>query len=253
MKETWLLCVALSLGCSYSVVVGETPELATNADDADAGASTAGACLPSDWTNGSLCEPRFSTLCDLSQLIVVEDSSAQENASARELARVLAASCPSSPGVSMTDQADATVFEANSGRPISGPEVLLILVGGPERQVGLSFLQQHAAAMVGKVDGTGYYLTSPEGGAAGGLNPVSGDRDLAAIQTLREPASKSVVLSIFGQREAGSVAGVHAFITDLPALIASPTWWFTLSWRDSNGDLAPDPGDQFLTGTRSGT
>ena len=253
MRRPLLLCLALNVGCTYSVLVGESPGVAGGAGTPQTDSGAASACPAAYWTNGILCEPRFSLLCANTQLIIVEDSSASENAAAHDLAQALAMACPTPPSVRATTQADTAVLEAGSGRPVSGPGAVLLLVGGPERQAGLAYLQQHAASAIGKVDGAGYYLTSPEGRAAGGLNPVGNDRDLIAIQTLREPVSQSVVLSIFGQREAGSVAGVLAFEVDLGALTASRTWWFTLNWQDSNGDLTPDAADQLLIGTRSGT
>ena len=256
MKHAALLCLALNVGCTYSVVVGETPGAAGATGAAGGPTSDSGAangCPANDWTNGTLCEPRFSLLCDNSQLVIVEDASASENAAAHDLAQALATACPTPPSVRVTNQADTTVLESGSGRPITGPGIALIMIGSPERQVGVAYLQQHAAAMIGKVDGAGYYLTSPEGKSAGALNPASNNQDLTGVQTLLEPKSQSVVLSIFGQREAGSVAGVQDFVKRLPTLIVSLTWWYTLNWVDTNGDLMPEPTDDLLVGTTSGT
>jgi hypothetical protein len=157
----------------------------------------------------------------------------------------LSAQCATQPELAEALQNSAEALNLKTGRPVSNSSELLVIAGGPFYQDLEGYLEQQQISPLYFHAGGGvteFRLRASDESVVS--MPVEGDhesRDAFIIQFMRDPDSGSLILNAQGLWLSGTVAAAYELTTELlPNLSEQNQAWYAYTWKDRDGDQAPD-------------
>jgi hypothetical protein len=222
----------------------------------DCGAGGAGGAGPNACV--ACHETTLANVCSISKIIVILDttknSSDGNRVPGRRVGQALHDQCSPTPVLIEAEQDSVDALDAlnlTTGRPVSGGGELLVVAGGPYFQNLEGYVEdQHVAPLYSK-NGNGvteFRKTSDDSLVV--QRAIAGDHDTQddfIIQFSRDPASGSLVLNLQGFWLSGTVAAAYQVTNAfLPQLATLDNAWYAYTWKDKNGDLAPDADEMTL-------
>jgi hypothetical protein len=162
--------------------------------------------------------------------------------------------CSPSPLLTEAEQDSVDALDAlnlTTGRPVSGGGKLLVVAGGPFYQNLEGYAEDQRIAplySIGENGATAFRKTSDDSVVV--QRDIAGGHDSEddfIIQFSRDPASGSLVLNFQGFWLSGTIAAAYQVTNGfLPQLGTADKAWYAYTWKDKNGDLAPDADEMTL-------
>jgi len=204
------------------------------------------ACSNAQFCGQSGCvATQLSSLCQIGKLTVILDGQTGDDPTGRALAQSLVDHCSASQSVREVSQTVADALNPSNGHPVSGSDELLVIAGSSYYQKGAGYMvtnQFAPLANLGTQDGFEIRDTSNNALIASELYAEATDsHDLFAVQFMREPASGSLVLNVFGFTSEGTAAATYYFQNAIaPDMSSANKAWYVGEWTDRNADKQPD-------------
>lgn len=193
----------------------------------------------------------LANICSISKIIVILDTNDNDSdanrVQGRKVGQALHAQCSPAPVLTEAEQDSPGALNITTGRPVAGGGELLVVAGGPYYQHLEGYLEEQKIAPVywnyDEVAGvTEFRKTSDDTVLV--ARDTDGDHDSEddfIIQFSRDPASGSLVLNVQGFWLSGTVAAAYQITTGfLPQLETRDKGWYAYTWKDKDGDEAPD-------------
>lgn len=193
-----------------------------------------------------------ANVCQGTQLTFLTDTLSNDDTDTATIQTALLAKCIPVPATTVVANDSATNVNATSGEPVTGN--VFVVLGGPYRQTLVQYLENHGVTSV-------YYaFDASHGGfngrsADGGVDPslsqflytdLDGAHSSFVIETVRDPASGTLLLALYGLDAAGTDAATFYFVNHfLPNLGAFTSSYYVYDWSDGNGNKTPDDADTF--------
>jgi len=218
-------------------------------DENDCGACGV-SCGASSFCDGTQCvAQQLSNSCQDPSITVILDGLSGDDPVSLLLAAALGSTC-SSASVRQVSQLDGGVLDPASGAPLVGASELLAVAGGPFGQQLVAYLEGAGITPVYfQQDATTSSFLLRDGGSVVTVNNsdlAGGARDDFVLEMVKDPASGSLTLVVYGFYSPGTAAGgwyvQNALLPQLPGYAER---WYVFGWADNNGNGAPDSLSEF--------
>jgi len=193
-----------------------------------------------------------ANICQGTQLTFLTDTLSNDDTDTDTVRTALLAKCVPAPATTVVANDSATTVNATSGEPVTGN--VFVVLGGPYRQTLVQYLENHGVTSV-------YYaFDASHGGfngrsADGGADPVlvkvlytalDGAHSSFVIETVRDPASGTLLLALYGLDAAGTDAATFYFVNHvLPNIGTFTSGYYVYDWVDGDGNKTPGDADTF--------
>jgi hypothetical protein len=208
----------------------------------------------------------IANVCDNGATTKVLNSFAADNSANSTVQAALVANCTPPPSAASVQQDNGGVVNPATGQPVAGGGNLLTVAGGYYVQRLVDYLDQKGITPVylarGVNDFWRYYRrgAGADGGADGGTPDTlvaemawtdsSTTHDLILIELVRDPASGTLVLIVFGQYAESTAAAASYVANQMLPVANRATYdkaWYVYEWT-----AASDAGPETFTAKASG-
>ena len=203
-------------------------------------------CAAGQFCGTSGCrDSTLSGLCSFKKIALVLDGQSGNETPGRAIAEALHTQCVPAPALREVSQLVADVVNADSGRPVSGGDELLIAPGGYFYAHLTDYLSKQAVLPVYSVlngENLEYRKSATDAVLVSSPRSAPNDNhDFFVIQFARDPSSGSLILNAQGFWQSGTVAAAFYIAQGLlPAVTTFDKAWYLFEWQDANANLAPE-------------
>jgi Stigma-specific protein, Stig1 len=211
-------------------------------------------CDPSQFCGTSGCAvATIANLCGNAQTTLVQDGLVADDSANAILQGGLVASCAPAPVASSMAKGATGSINPTTGRPVAGGGNLLTVAGGAYVQKVVEYLDKGAVTPVylfanAATKSWQYLRRGPGGGTLIAEMPYAqgnSNHDIVLIETVRDPASGTLVLIAFGQQaESTGAAAWYVANEMLPNRTSYNKSWYVFEW--TGGGEAGAPGTYTL-------